>query len=73
LYFFFIFLSFFHYSIHVMCCNLLYFNSEYCKDNVSCVIINKAPIFLNELYLIVVLFIFLITYNCLLNYLKFEL
>jgi hypothetical protein len=38
-----------------------------------CVIINKAQVFLNELYVIVVLFIILINDNCLLNYLKFEL
>ena len=36
-------------------------------------IINKAQVFLNELYLVVVLFIILINDNCLLNYLKFEL
>jgi hypothetical protein len=42
------------------------------NDIVFCVYINKAPIFLNELYIIVVLFIFLITFNYLLNYLKFE-
>jgi hypothetical protein len=38
-----------------------------------CVLINKAQVFLNELYVIVVLFIILINDNCLLNYLKFEL
>ena len=38
-----------------------------------CVIINKAQVFLNELYVIVVLLIFLLNDNCLLNYLKFEL
>jgi hypothetical protein len=37
------------------------------------VIINKAQVFLNELCLSVLLFIFLINDNCLLNYLKFEL
>jgi hypothetical protein len=41
---------FFIYSILVMCCNILDFNSGYCKDNVSCVIINKAQSFLNGLY-----------------------
>ena len=38
-----------------------------------CVIINKAQVFLNELYVIVVLLLFLLNDNCLLNYLKFEL
>ena len=38
-----------------------------------CVIINKAQVFLIELNVIVVLFIFLLNDNCLLNYLKFEL
>ena len=38
-----------------------------------CVIINKAQVFLNELYVIVVLLIILINYNYLLSYLKFEL
>jgi hypothetical protein len=38
-----------------------------------CVIINKAQVFLNELNAIVVLLIFLLNDNCVLNYLKFEL
>ena len=38
-----------------------------------CVIINKAQVFLNELYVIVVLLIFLLNDNCVSNYLKFEL
>ena len=38
-----------------------------------CVIINKAQVFLKELYVIVVLLNILINDNYLLNYLKFEL